>query len=132
MYIIWHYLTLGIFDNKYNKAKNQAEKSASFREQQRYHLSKAPVKISLKERHSTFIFTGHPLYGSFVIIMLANRKCEHTYLWKLKNNGYNNYSNLLVVTLKSMTPGFFINFHRKRTIKISRFCHHNRYERCKK
>lgn len=95
MQILCNKLTLGTFDNKYNKAKNQAEKYALFREHQVYHLSKALVKISLKARQSTFIFTGHPLYGSFVVIVLANRKREHTDLCKLKTNAYKNHNHLL-------------------------------------
>lgn len=72
-------------------------------------LPKTLVKINLKERHSTFIFTGHPLYGSFIIIMLAHRKCEHTYLCKLKTMHITTIYHLLVVTLKSMIPRIFIN-----------------------
>lgn len=36
MYILCNKITSGTFINKYNKAKNQAEKSVIFREQQRY------------------------------------------------------------------------------------------------
>lgn len=95
MYILCNKIISGTFINKYNEVKNQAEKSAIFTEQQSYQPAKDLVKISLKERHSTFIFTGHPLYGSFVIIMLTNRKCEHTYLCKLKTNAYNNYKSFI-------------------------------------
>lgn len=79
----------------------------------------AQAKNSLKD--STFIFTGHPLYRSFIIIMLTNRKCEHTDLSKSKNsNKYNlTIHNYLAVTLKLMIVGFFKNLNRKRKLRSS-------------
>lgn len=83
--------------------------------------TKALVKNSLKVKHSTFVFTGHPLYGSFVVIMLTNRKCEHTYLCKLKNNACNC---MLLISCDSQVNDTWI-FHtfeqKKKTVNFSFF-----------